>query len=374
MNILINASNLFHLGGAAQVTDSICKELQYYPNHKFIVVFSENFKPTADAVAEYSNVKTIFYAFPPKDWKSLLTKRNAFLDSLVESEKVDCVLTVFGPSKWVPKCRHISGFAIPHLPFPKSPYFENMGLLGKLKMVLFRMQIKYLLGRSAEILYTENPLVSEIIQRMYPQKKVFTITNNYNQIFDQPEDWGTYSLPAFDGIQILCVSSMMPHKNLRSCVAVAENLSSQHPELKFRFVLTVNQEAFGDIPDTFKDNFYFTGSVHISKVPSLYKQCDIVFQPSLLECFSASYPEAMRMCKPLVVPNLPFATGLCDYAASYFDPMSSVDASEKIYQLATDLELFKRLIEEGNAQLRKYDNYKQRAEKLIKLCEDYDNL
>lgn len=374
MNILINASNLFHLGGAAQVTDSICKELQYYPNHKFIVVFSENFKPTADAVATYSNVKTIFYAFPQKDWKSLFTKHNVFLDTLVETEKVDCVLTVFGPSKWVPRCRHISGFAIPHLPFSKSPFFENLSFVGRLKMSFFRMQIKYLLGRSADILYTENPLVSDIIQGLYPRKRVFTITNNYNQIFDQPDNWGTYSLPAFDGVQILCVSSMMPHKNLRSCVGVAENLIRKHPEFRFRFVLTVDQDAFGYIPDTIKEHFYFTSSVHISKVPFLYKQCDIVFQPSLLECFSASYPEAMRMCKPLVVPDLPFATGLCGNAASYFEPKSTDDASEKIYQLALDSQLINKLVTEGTTQLRKYDNYKQRAAKLIKLCEDYDNL
>lgn len=374
MNILINASNLFHLGGAAQVTDSICKELQYYLNHKFIVVFSKNFKPTADAISGYSNVKIIFYAFPPKDWKSLLTKRNAFLDSIVEKEEVNCVLTVFGPSKWVPKCRHISGFAIPHLPFSKSPFFENLGVIRRLKMALFRMQISYLLGRSADILYTENPLVSEIIQGMYPRKKVFTITNNYNQIFDQPNNWGTYSIPAFDGVQILCVSSMMPHKNLRCCVDVAEKLHRNHPEFRFRFVLTVSQDSFGFIPNIVKENFYFTGSVHISKVPSLYNQTDIVFQPSLLECFSASYPEAMRMGKPLVVPKLPFSAGLCGNAASYFDPMSLDDAAIKIYQLATDSQLIERLVKEGDTQLRKYDNYKQRAAKLIKLCEDYDYL
>ena len=166
----------------------------------------------------------------------------------------------------------------------------------------------------------------------------------------------------------------MPHKNLRSCVGVAENLIRKHPEFRFRFVLTVDQDAFGYIPDIIKEHFYFTSSVHISKVPSLYKQCDIVFQPSLLECFSASYPEAMRMCKPLVVPDLPFATGLCGNAAFYFEPKSTDDASEKIYQLALDSQLINKLVTEGTTQLRKYDDYKQRASKLIKLCEDYDNL
>lgn len=37
--------------------------------------------------------------------------------------------------------------------------------------------------------------------------------------------------------------------------------------------------------------------------------------PSLLECFTATYPEAMRMERPIVTTDLAFAQGLCGEAA-----------------------------------------------------------
>ena len=370
MNIMINASNLGGSGGAAQVADSICRELYKYPRHQFLVVLSASFSKTRDAIEGYDNVKVVEYSYPRKDWHSLLTKRNAFLDDLVDSGKVDNVLTIFGPVKWVPKCKHLCGIAFPHIIFPNSPFFQRMTVMGRIKSKMRIAFMSYLFKRNSDVFFTENPMVTQIVKNKWKKKKVYTVTNNFNQIFDTPDSWDTYKLPAFTGTRFFSASSMMAHKNLPITIDVALLLKKKHPSFRFQFVLTVNEAQFPPIPKEIKECFVFTGGLHISKIPSLYEQCDVVFQPSLLECFSASYPEAMKMQKPIVVPNLPFAKGLCEDAAVYYSPLLAEEAADRLYEAATDEILRQRMVESGRKQLGKYDTSVQRAEKLIKLCEE----
>ena len=71
----------------------------------------------------------------------------------------------------------------------------------------------------------------------------------------------------------------------------------------------------------------------ISECPSLYRQSTFAFQPTLLECFTATYPEAMRSGKPIVTPDLEFARGLCGGAAVYYD----AERTDKIISLCKEV-------------------------------------
>lgn len=46
-----------------------------------------------------------------------------------------------------------------------------------------------------------------------------------------------------------------------------------------------------------------------------------MFLPTLLECFSASYPEAGFMKVPIFTSDLSFAKTICGEGAFYFNPM-----------------------------------------------------
>ena len=50
MNILINASNQKGYGGG-QVTDSLCRNLSSYPQHKFVVVLNPCLGYLKDAIS-----------------------------------------------------------------------------------------------------------------------------------------------------------------------------------------------------------------------------------------------------------------------------------------------------------------------------------
>lgn len=368
MNILINASNLSG-GGGAQVCDSICRYLKDYHGHHFTVVLSSALDKTAGALKNYPNVTVKRYSCKAGDLRSLLTLRIPFLDRLVAENKIDCVFTVFGPIKWRPKCPHISGFGLSQIVIPESPFFQQMKWKERLKWRKTIAIWKYVFHRSAETLITENPLITERLQKKFPSKKVVTVTNNYNQIFDNEDQWDNYELPSFDGFQMLDIAAYGPHKNQKIALDIARILRKIHPEFKFRFVFTMDEKNFPVIPTDLRDCFYFTGRVTIDQCPSLYKQCDAEFQPTLLECFTATYPEGMKMKKPIITTDLEFARGLCGEAALYYSSLSAESAADAIYRVATDKDLSERLVIEGEKQLLKFDSSKQRADKIIALCE-----
>lgn len=367
MNILINASNL-KAGGGLQVADSICKSLNQFPQHKFTVVISSFFSKTQKEIEEYPNVEVHIYNVK-NNLHTLVLGRDNYLDGLVKRNQVEVVLTVFGPSRWNPRCKHLSGFAYPFLVLPESPYFQIMNWKAKIKIHLRIRLLDFYFRRSTKYFVTENPMISNRVAQRFKGCTVFTVTNYYNQIFDNPEKWVSYSLPRFEGVSLINISTPYPHKNLNIAIDILKVMRLKHPELRLRFVYTMEEKDMSYLPVYLKDNFLFIGKVDVDECPSLYQQCDIAFQPTLLECFTASYPEAMRMEKPIVTTSMSFAKGICGKAAAYYSPLDAEEAAERIYEVATDPDYRQRLIDEGKVQLRTFDTYYQRAKKLIELCE-----
>lgn len=361
MTFLINASNLKN-GGGLQVADSICLQLHKFQKHFFFVVLSSQLASTQKAIEGVGNVKCMTYDLKD-DWRSLLLGRNRFLDSLVEDNNINAVLTVFGPSRWRPRVPHLCGFARAQLLLKVKGY-----------RLTFKERILYSLWtwgfrRSSDTFYTENAYISDMLPTLIEGAKVYTVTNFYNQVFDQPEQWRRdIKLPSFNGVTMLTVSSTAVHKNLKIMVPVADYLEQKYPDFRFRFVMTCNGAPF-ELPERLIHHFVFVGKVDVSECPNLYEQADIMFMPTLMECFTATYPEAMRMGVPIVTTDLEFARGLCGDAACYYSAVDAKAAAETIYKVATDNNYAKKLINAGKEQLKKFDNYEQRAEKLVRILE-----
>ena len=70
--------------------------------------------------------------------------------------------------------------------------------------------------------------------------------------------------------------------------------------------------------------------------PMCTAQSDAMLLPTMLECFSASYPEAMVMKKPVLTSDLSFARSICGNAAIYFNPFDPADIADKIIGLVND--------------------------------------
>ena len=362
MNYLINASNLKQ-GGGIQVAQSICSQLKYFHSHRFIVVLSSYID--GSFIDFGRNVKVLRYNIK-NSLPTLLLGKDGYLDALVQNEKVDAVLTVFGPSRWKPAVPHLCGFARAQLVLKNSPCYQRKTIRDRLNYYLWTWAFK----KSSNTFYTENKYISDLLPDLLGNINVYTVSNYYNQIFDQPEKWGhTNQLKPFDGITTLSVSSHYPHKNFEILIIAARHLQRLYPDFKFRFVLTFDAKEM-PVPDDVREHFIFLGKVEVNECPNLYEQADIMFMPTLMECFTATYPEAMRMGVPIITTDLDFARGLCGEAACYYDAVSPLAAAEAIYKVAKDKEYATNLVKNGKEQLKKFDNYEQRAEKIIKILEE----
>ena len=361
MIFLINASNL-KAGGGIQVTQSICDQLKKFPQHSFFVVLSSFID---DSSIEYGENSKVYKYTINNSISTLLLGRDAFLDNLVAENRIDAVLTVFGPSRWVPKVPHLSGFARAHLVLKDSPYIKGLGWKEKMIYKIWEWSFK----KSSRIYYTENQYISGMLPKVLGDVKVYTVTNYYNQVFDHSELWShDHEIGEFDGTTCLTVSTCYPHKNFGIIIDLIRYLRRVHRDFKIRFVLTFSEKEM-IVPEDVKDNIVFVGKVDVSECPNLYEQCDIMFMPSLLECFTATYPEAMRMGKPIVTTDLEFAKGLCGDSACYYSAVDVKSAAEAIYKVATDKDYAKQLVMNGKKQLKNYDDYNTRTEKLIHILE-----
>ena len=112
------------------------------------------------------------------------------------------------------------------------------------------------------------------------------------------------------------------------------------------------------------------GPVPIDLCPKVYQECDFMFLPTLVEIFTASYPEAMKMKKPILTSDLSFAHDICGAAAEYFDPLDPEDISNKVFNLANNKDRQKELIQEGDIQLSFFETPQSRARKLLTICND----
>lgn len=351
------------MGGGLQVAQSICEQLQRHIGFKFIVVLSTYIN---EKNQYYGDNVDLYHYNIKHNFKTVLLGRDSFLDNIIEQHKIDAVLTVFGPSIWRPKVPHLCGFARAQL-LLNNPLKKTVSLKENFLYLIWEWGFK----KSSKVFYSENSYISEMLPKLLGDTiKVYTVSNYYNQIFDEPERWNrSCTLPPFDGITCLTVTSYSRYKNLEILGGIIKSLKLSYPTFKIRFVITFNQNEM-DLNSEFKQDVLFIGKKDISEVPYLYEQCDIMFMPTLLECFTATYPEAMRMEKPIVTTDLEFARGLCGDAACYYSAIDADAAAEAIYKVATDKGYSKQLVENGKKRLQTYDNYEQRAEKLITILEE----
>ena len=95
-----------------------------------------------------------------------------------------------------------------------------------------------------------------------------------------------------------------------------------------------------------------------------------MFLPTLLECFSASYAEAMVMRKPIITSDMGFAHCVCKDAAIYFNPVDADEIAEKLIRLVDDKEQQKILVAKGDKQKEQFGTSEDRVKGILNLCEE----
>lgn len=364
MRLIINTSNLV-AGGGVQVAASILDDLRLFRNHTFLVFLSVSVENQIDSNSFPDNFKFVLFPSPAG-----LKSRNAVVKAMRICEKEfapDAVLSVFGPTYWRPVAFHICGFALPWLINPESPAHSLLGLREKCRNWLIKKYKWWHFTREVDFIWCETLDVRDRLSFYFgfPADRIAVISNSpsshfmsYSTKSERKELSATFKM--------LTVSAYYPHKNLEVIKQVIPHLLGK---LSFCFVLTIPIDVYESIFDPTERTYVKTlGLVSAADCPNLYFESDAVFLPSLMECFSANYVEAMLMQRPILTSNLGFATKLLQDAAIYFDPLNAKDIAEKILELSSNGDLRNTLIEKGLVRMTTFSNSVERAEQLLDLC------
>lgn len=361
MKILINVSNNLG-GGGLQVALSFLSQLHLFPELEFIVCYRRSI------AIEINNAVIINKNISLCEIKS----ENYFhlhraLGKIEYKTKPDVVFTIFGPSYWRPKSKHIMGYAIPHYIYNESPYFGLLNVFELCKLHIKKKIHLYLINRDADVIICETRDATERSKNIFEKIcKFYTVSNTYNQTFLNKFSKKKILPQKKDDIKrFLTVTRYYKHKNLEILPKVARLLLNSGVQ-KFEFILTILKDDYDRIiPLDLHKYIITTGPISITECPNLYEECDFMILPTLLECFSANYPEAMIMKKPILTSHYGFANTICEDAALYFDPLNPEDIANTIMRLLTNKALQQQLIKNGKKQLSKFPSPQQRAQQYI---------
>lgn len=371
MKLIINTTNLY-VGGGVQVALSFLNELNNKDSsNDYHVFLSKAVKDQLELNFFSANFK--FYSFSHSPARLLKRREITKIMTNLEAKILpDIVFTVFGPAYWRPKSKHIMGFALPWVLNKNSPAYSKLSLLLRIKMWLKNNYLEFYSKRDADFYVIEtddakNKLVSVLD---IPSDLVYVVGNSYSSVFDNIKLIETTSphyikLPdkELGEFRLLLISHPYAHKNLELINSIVPLIQGK----KIRFVLTIDDAIYDELFIK-SEKIINLGPISQLACPSVYSQCDALFHPSLLEVFSASYPEAMKMKLPILASDMMFARDVCDNSALYFDPSDPVDALNKIDKLMGSSKLQNDMVSLGEQRVAKFESAKSRSEKYLHIC------
>ncbi len=238
MRLLVNGSNLI-VGGGIQVAHSFVAYLMDHAESFVLIVGSPQLVEALHATGHRGNNRVqIIELHHSFTFENLISDSHDRLDKLVADFKIDRVFSVFGPAYWRPGVHHIVGFAKPQYIYKESPFFNQLSLKAKIRLGIKEYLHLKDFKSNADALITENQDVSDRLAQLLPSKTIHTVTNCYNQVFEQPSKWIRPELALDDHtFKILTIAHDYPHKNLGIIPEVIKQLKLRWPSFKFVFIL-----------------------------------------------------------------------------------------------------------------------------------------
>jgi len=357
-------------GGAVQGVLSLVRECRAFADHQYHVVLGPGVGKHLDRKEFPENFHFCEESFGVMGVRKLpaASKTMAHLERKILP---DCVLTTSGPPYWRSRSPHLVGFNLPLYIYPESPYLQSLSLAKRLKIEARKKAHKALFRRQADALIVQTDDANKRVRTWLGTDEVFTVTNTHSSFYLNPPTARRRLPERRPGVfRLLTVTSYYPHKNLEIIPQIIPLLRDQLSS-PIEFVLTLTPDEYrARISPSIPPEVNLVGAVPPAECPALYAECDALFLPTLAECFSASYAEAMAMEKPIVTTDLGFARSICGPAAVYYAPANAQAAAEAIAQLASSTTSQTRLREAGKLRLQSFDTAVSKATKILSLCEE----
>jgi glycosyltransferase involved in cell wall biosynthesis len=366
MKIIINTASQ-RFGGCIQVALSFINECKNFEEHEFYVWVGPGVRKSLDEKDFPANFYFQHFDFGPINLK-VASQINSKLQKAEKAISPDCIIATSGPSYFHSHAPQIIGYNLPLYIYPESPFLSQQSAYRAFRRILKKRFHFYYFKRDSNAFVVQTDDVNQRLRKALKTEKVYTVTNTASNYFT---NWLSFppKLPSRNSgiFRFITISSYYGHKNLEIIPKVLEVLDRRGID-NVEFVLTLKE---GDYKQHIGINpkIHNVGPVKPAECPALYQECDALFLPTLAECFSASYPEAMIMEKPIITTDLGFAHSICGEAAIYYQAKNAEAAADSIEVLIADVQLQNQLVEKGKEQLNAFNSPQARAGKYLALCE-----
>jgi glycosyltransferase involved in cell wall biosynthesis len=296
------------------------------------------------------------------------------LRKLSESLKIDLVYTMAGPAFVKFPCSHLQGISNGYITHADWESFRfRKGLVKTLKdYAHVSIQFFYTLKASDFVFQTKYAKDTFKRRSKIKEERLNVISNAFDlslrDYFNQ--ETNTIQNSKESEITILCPGAGHLHKGFQFIPEIAKELKNISNK-KFKFVLTLpfDSQLWLHIKSeierlNLKECITNHGPYKYTNLKNLLKTCNIVFVPSLLETFSASYLEAMCAKKKLVAADKNFAREVCRNYATYIKPQDGIGTAKAINEIFSNINITKEELALSNEILSNYGNQDQRFEKI----------
>lgn len=355
LTVLVNAASIMVGGGIQAAVSFIRYVLEHETGLRWHFALS---RPVDEQLAHFGISREaidadVLATAPAHDRRARRT-----LLQIEEKVQPDLVFTFFGPAYARFRSVHLCGVADPWVTHSTLVSYSVLGPGRSLRMFL-QCIYKGLWFRVADRWLVEAQSARQGLSRRYriPGNRISVISNGCADRYRKLAD-GPALLESSSRFRLLTFSAYYAHKNLEIIPEVAAELARVGLSQDIEFVLTIRSDepALARIEAAagrlgVAQMIRNIGPVDLVDGPGLYNSCDAVFLPSLLETFSATYPEAMAMELPIVASDMDFARDICGPAALYFRPRDVRAAAAAVHSLHSSRELRKQLVREGVRQL-----------------------
>lgn len=372
MNILIDCSNL-KVGGGIQVATSFLYDLHHLnlqndnliKDVDFFIVLSPQMSNNFDET-QFSD-RFRFIDLPKNLFKSKI-RTSLHLLKIEKKYSIDKVFCVFGPSYYKSIVPKVVGYAIPHYIYLDSPYFKTLNIKFRIRnYILKKIQTNLFKMFSNTLIFETDDARTRFCNiYKYDIRDTQVVSNTLNQIFHTPNKWIFKDFKFNTDNRILVLSANYSHKNLSIIPKVIDELIQNLEYTNFKFVISQTKDVL-KFEDKYDKYIEYVGFVSLEELPALYKSVNLLFLPTLLECFSTTYLEAMFMETPIVTTDLSFATNICSEAAIYFSPTSETSAAQSIHRVLNDNNLKQSLVKIGLKNVERYPRSMGRTKEYLKI-------
>ena len=369
-SFLVNGLNSKSGGGASILNNLIINLSIYHGNHFFYFLTPSHERYQS---FESSNLKVI--RLPKFMSSTFLSPLGCFLllPYLVKKKNIDAILNL-GDLIVPTKLKQVYLFDWSYAVYPSHSIWKDMDIVSyisrRFKFLLFKKYIKY-----PDVILAQTKTNQELLVDLYGLSNVRLMTNavSFENLGDNTKGKG-YLLPR--GKKLLYLSYYYPHKNFEILLPLARMIKEEKLDYKVIVTISALQHRKAAMflkaieKDELQDVLINIGPVASENVPLIYKQCDALLMPSLLESFSGTYIEAMHHGIPIFTSRLSFARDVCGNAAFYFDPYSAADILDILEWAFTDPCRLAHKICTGREVLSRFPSWQDNVKYLVNVLNE----